>query len=50
VFTTFPEKPVASEGGIPIVVNDRIIGAIGVSGGTGQQDGAAANAGATAVK
>jgi glc operon protein GlcG len=50
VFMTFPEKPVASEGGIPIVVNDRIIGAIGVSGGTGQQDGAAANAGATAVK
>ena len=37
---TFPEKPVASEGGIPIVVNERIIGAIGVSGGTGQQDGA----------
>jgi glc operon protein GlcG len=50
VFMTFPEKPVASEGGIPIVVNERIIGAIGVSGGTGQQDGAAANAGATAVK
>ena len=47
VFMTFPEKPVASEGGIPIVVNDRIIGAIGVSGGTGQQDGAAANAGAS---
>ncbi len=50
VFMTFPERPVASEGGIPIVVSDKIIGAIGVSGGTGQQDGTAANAGATAVK
>jgi glc operon protein GlcG len=50
VFMTFPEKPVASEGGVPIVVNGKIIGAIGVSGGTGQQDGLAANAGANAVK
>src|SRR5262249_17600672 len=50
VFMTFPEKPVASEGGVPIVVNGRIIGAIGVSGGTGQQDGTAANIGASAVK
>ena len=32
-FTTFPEKPVASEGGVPIVVNGKIIGAIGASGG-----------------
>jgi uncharacterized protein GlcG (DUF336 family) len=47
---TFPEKPVASEGGIPIVVNGRIIGAIGVSGGTGQQDGLTAAAGAGAAK
>ena len=49
-FTTFPEKPVASEGGVPIVVNGKIIGAIGVSGGTGQQDGLAAAAGAGAAK
>lgn len=49
-FTTFPERPVASEGGIPIVVNGRIIGAIGVAGGTGQQDGVAATAGVNAVK
>ena len=28
-FTTFPEKPVASEGGVPIIVNGKIIGAIG---------------------
>jgi uncharacterized protein GlcG (DUF336 family) len=49
-FTTFPERPVASEGGIPIVVSGRIIGAIGASGGTGQQDGIAAVAGASAAK
>jgi glc operon protein GlcG len=49
-FTTFPEKPVASEGGVPIVVNGKIIGAIGASGGTGQQDGLAAAAGASAAK
>jgi glc operon protein GlcG len=31
-FTTFPERPVASEGGVPIIVNGKIIGAIGASG------------------
>jgi glc operon protein GlcG len=31
-FTSFPEKPVASEGGVPIIVNGKIIGAIGASG------------------
>jgi glc operon protein GlcG len=49
-FMTFPEKPVASEGGVPIVVNGKIVGAIGASGGTGQQDGIAATAGASAAK
>jgi glc operon protein GlcG len=49
-FMTFPEKPVASEGGVPITVNGKIIGAIGASGGTGQQDGMAAAAGASAAK
>jgi uncharacterized protein GlcG (DUF336 family) len=49
-FLTFPEKPVASEGGIPITVNGKIVGAIGASGGTGQQDGIAAGAGAGAAK
>ena len=49
-FMTFPEKPVASEGGVPIAVNGKIIGAIGASGGTGQQDGMAATAGAGAAK
>jgi len=33
-FTTFPETPVASEGGVPIIVDGKIIGAIGASGGT----------------
>jgi uncharacterized protein GlcG (DUF336 family) len=49
-FMTFPDKPIASEGGVPIVVNGKIIGAIGASGGTGQQDGVAAAAGAGAAK
>jgi glc operon protein GlcG len=49
-FLTFPEKPVASEGGVPIVVNGKIVGAIGASGGTGQQDGLTAAAGAAAAK
>ncbi len=49
-FTTFPEKPVASEGGLPIIVNGKIIGAVGASGGTGQQDGVTAAAGASAAK
>jgi glc operon protein GlcG len=33
------------EGGIPIVANGQVIGAIGVSGGTAEQDGQAAAAG-----
>lgn len=49
-FTTFPAPPIASEGGVPITVNGKIIGAIGASGGTGQQDGVAAAAGAGAAK
>lgn len=49
-FLSYPEKPVASEGGLPIVLGGRIIGAIGVSGGTGQNDGSAALAGANAAK
>ena len=30
-FMTFPERPVASEGGVPIVVNGKIIGAVGAA-------------------
>jgi glc operon protein GlcG len=49
-FMTFPEAPVASEGGVLIIAGGKIIGAIGASGGTGQQDGLAAAAGANAAK
>src|SRR5262245_58935670 len=49
-FMTFPEKPVASEWGVPILVNGKIIGAIGASGAAGYQDSAVATAGATAAK
>jgi uncharacterized protein GlcG (DUF336 family) len=48
-FVTFPHM-IASEGGIPIILNGKIVGAIGASGGTGQQAGIVATAGANAVK
>ena len=38
------------EGGVPIVVNGEIIGAVGVSGATSAQDGQVATAGAAVVK
>jgi glc operon protein GlcG len=38
------------EGGIPIVADGKIIGAIGVSGGSAPQDGQVAKAGADAAK
>jgi glc operon protein GlcG len=37
------------EGGQPLIVEGRIIGAIGLSGGAGEQDGECARAGAEAV-
>jgi glc operon protein GlcG len=37
-------------GGVPIIVDGKVIGAVGVSGGTGTQDGQVAKAGASAVK
>jgi glc operon protein GlcG len=37
------------EGGVPIVVDGKIIGSIGCSGGTSQQDGAVAKAGIDAL-
>ena len=40
---------VPSEGGVPLVSDGRIIGAIGVSGGTSDQDGQCAAAAARAV-
>src|SRR5947199_8824110 len=51
-FMSFPNdaRPIASEGGMPIIINGKLIGAIGLSGGTGQQDGVASAAGANAVR
>jgi uncharacterized protein GlcG (DUF336 family) len=40
---------IASEGGLPIMVGGKVVGAIGVSGATGQQDGQTAMAGAGAT-
>ena len=39
------EGAVPVEGGLPIVVGDRIVGAVGLSGGTSPQDGQCAKAG-----
>lgn len=38
------------EGGDPIVADGKVIGAIGVSGGSGEQDGVVSRAGAAALK
>ncbi len=38
------------EGGLPIVVEGKVVGAIGVSGVTSQQDGQIARAGVDSVK
>jgi glc operon protein GlcG len=38
------------EGGIPLVMEGKIVGAIGVSGGSSAQDGQCAKAGADAIK
>ncbi len=37
------------EGGLPLLADDKIIGAVGVSGATSQQDGVCAKAGADAL-
>lgn len=41
---------VAVEGGLPLMSGGRIVGAIGASGGTSQQDGVTATAGAATLK
>jgi uncharacterized protein GlcG (DUF336 family) len=41
---------IGSQGGNPIVVNGKIIGAVGASGGTGPQDNQVSEAGAAALK
>jgi glc operon protein GlcG len=41
---------IPNEGGVPIIVTDKVIGAVGISGGSVEQDGQVANAGANALK
>jgi uncharacterized protein GlcG (DUF336 family) len=38
------------DGGVPIIAEGKLIGAIGISGGSGEQDGQVARAGAGAIK
>jgi glc operon protein GlcG len=38
------------EGGVPVIVDGRVIGAVGVSGVTSQQDAQVASAGAAALE
>jgi uncharacterized protein GlcG (DUF336 family) len=44
------EGAIPVEGGVPLVVGGKIVGAIGVSGGTSAQDGQVAAAGIAALK
>jgi uncharacterized protein GlcG (DUF336 family) len=44
------EGAVPIEGGLPLLMDEKIVGAIGVSGGTSQQDGLVAKAGADTLK
>ena len=44
------ENAVPVEGGVPLVLGGKIVGAIGLSGGTSQQDGQCAQAGVDALK
>ena len=41
---------IPAEGGVPLVMDGKIVGAVGVSGGSGQQDNQTAGAGVAAVK
>ncbi|HVZ22419.1 MAG TPA: heme-binding protein [Vicinamibacterales bacterium] len=44
------EGAVPVEGGLPLVMDGKVVGAIGASGGTSDQDGQTAKAGADSVK
>jgi uncharacterized protein GlcG (DUF336 family) len=44
------ENAVPVEGGLPLIVDGKIVGAIGLSGGTSQQDGQCAQAGVNALQ
>jgi glc operon protein GlcG len=47
---TLGDDVTASEGGVPIMMDGKVVGAIGVSGGSSVQDGQVAAAGTNAVK
>jgi uncharacterized protein GlcG (DUF336 family) len=47
---TLDYQLVASPGGIPLVHDGKMVGAIGCSGGTGSQDAVTCKAGAAALK
>ena len=49
-YLTTLDGVIASRGGNPIVVNGKIIGAIGVSGGSGAQDDVISQTGVAAIK
>jgi glc operon protein GlcG len=44
------EGAIPIEGGLPIILDNKIVGGIGMSGGTGVQDGVAAKAGVDTLK
>jgi glc operon protein GlcG len=48
-FLTFPGVA-GAPGGVPIVIDGKLVGAIGVSGGNGEQDAQVSGAGAAAAK
>jgi len=43
------ERAIPIEGGVPLVINGEIVGGIGASGGSSDQDGVVAGAGAAAL-
>ena len=49
-YLTTLDDLVASRGGNPLIVDNKVIGAIGVSGGTGSQDDTISQAGVAALK
>jgi glc operon protein GlcG len=44
------EKAIPVEGGIPLVMDGKVVGAIGLSGGTSAQDGQCAQAGVNGIQ
>jgi len=49
-YLTTLDDIIASRGGNPLMVGGKVVGAIGVSGGTGSQDDTVSQAGASALK